>query len=87
MKMVTEEFVVLEKSEKDVKCSDGNTRHYYNVKVGSKDYENITLSVTSDMFGQIDKDDNVIFLGSFGGLKNQFWKVTGIYQLNGKVVK
>ena len=87
MKFVTSELIVLEKNEKDVKCKDGMTRHYYNVKVGSADYENITLSVKEDVFGTLDKEDKVIFQGHFGGLAKQFWAIDTIVRLNGKDVK
>jgi len=84
MKMTTEEFIVLEKTEKDVDCKDGVKRHYYNVKVGSGDYENITLSVKEDVFNAIDQKDKVVFKGRFGGLAKPFWGIDTIYMLNGK---
>lgn len=87
MKMLTSELVVLEKSEKDFQCKDGVTRHYYNLKVGSSDYENITLSVKEDIYNAVNKNDNVIFYGRFGGLKTPFWGIDSIYRLNGKEVK
>lgn len=85
--MVTQELIVLEKNEKDVVCKDGITRHYFNVKVGSPDYENITFSVKEDVYNMIDKDDKVIFQGRFGGLKNAFWGIDCVARLNGKDIK
>lgn len=87
MKMVTSELVVLEKNEKDVECKDGKTRHYYNVKVGSQDYENITLSVKEDVYNALDPEDRVVFLGHFGGLAKPFWGIDQIRKLNGKDFK
>lgn len=87
MKMATSELIVLEKSEKDVVCKDGNTRHYYNVKLGSADYENITFSVKEDVYNMLDKEDKVIFQGHFGGLAKQFWGIDTVVRLNGKDVK
>ena len=87
MKMLTEELIVLEKLEKDFHCKDGVQRHYYNIKVGSQDYENITFSVKEDVYNLVKKDDRVIFYGRFGGLKNAFWGIDRIYRLNGKEVK
>lgn len=87
MKMLTEELIVLEKSEKDVVCKDGVTRHYYNVKVGSADYENITFSVKEDVYNALDKEDRVMFRGRFGGLAKAFWGIDAITRLNGKEYK
>ena len=87
MKMVTSELIVLEKSEKDVVCKDNMTRHYYNVKVGSTDYENITFSVKEDVYNMVDHDDRVIFQGHFGGLAKPFWGIDKVVRLNGKDVK
>lgn len=87
MKMVTSELIVLEKSEKDIVCKDGVTRHYYNIKVGSPEYENITFTVKEDVFNMLDKEDHVIFQGRFGGLAKQFWGIDKIVRLNGKDVK
>ena len=87
MKMVTSELIVLEKSEKDIVCKDGVTRHYCNVKVGSPDYENITFTVKEDVFNMLDKEDKVIFQGRFGGLAKQFWGIDKIVRLNGKDIK
>lgn len=97
--MSTAEFVVLEMSEKDFECKDGKVRHYYNVKVGSADYENITLSIKEDMYNALqaakiktEKEDpqaktTVIFIGHFGGMKTQFWGIDKIYSINGKQYK
>lgn len=99
MKMLTEEFIVLELTEKDFECKDGVTRHYYNIKCGSSDYENITFSVKQDVFTAVKKSDlelkaadpdskaTVQFHGHFGGLKNPFWGIDKIYKLNGKIFK
>ena len=87
MKMVTSELIVLEKSEKDVVCKDGVTRHYFNVKLGSSDYENITFSVKEDVYNALDKEDKVIFQGRFGGLAKPFWGIDAIVRLNGKDFK
>ena len=87
MKMVTSELIVLEKSEKDIVCKDGVTRHYFNVKVGSLDYENITFSVKEDVYNMLDQEDKAIFQGRFGGLAKQFWGIDKIVRLNGKDIK
>lgn len=87
MKMVTSELIVLEKSEKDVECKDGKTRHYYNAKMGSADYENITFSLKEDVYNKIKEKDQVIFQGHFGGLAKQFWAIDKIVRLNGKDVE
>lgn len=78
MKMLTSELIVLEKNTKDVVCKDGVTRKYFNVKVGSSDYENITLSVKEDVYDALDSDDHVVFQGRFGGLAKQFWGIDRI---------
>lgn len=87
MKLFTQELIVLEKTEKDFECNDGKTRHYYNLKVGSPDYENITFSVKEDVYNMIEKGDRVNFMGHFGGLKNPFWGIDEVIRLNGDDIK
>lgn len=87
MRMLTEEVIVLEMNEKDYECKDGKTRHFYNVKVGSEQYENITYSVKEDVYKALDLKDRVVFKGHYGGLKSQFWGIDEIVRLNGKEYK
>ena len=78
IKMVTEELIVLSKDAKSAKCQDGNTRTFYNVKCGTKDYENQIFGVEEDVYNTLKEGDQVIFSGKFGGLQNKFWKITDI---------
>ncbi len=87
MNMYTDELIVLEKTEKDVVCKDGKTRHYYNIKVGSPEYENITASVMEDVFNKVKEKDRAVFKGRYGGLANPFWKYDKVVRLNGKTLE
>lgn len=87
MRMYTNELIVLEKTEKDVECKDGKTRHYYNIKVGSAEYENITFSVKEDVYNMLDQNDKAVFVGRFGGLAKPFWGIDQVVRLNGKDIK
>lgn len=87
MNMYTDELIVLEKSEKDVECKDGKTRHYYNIKVGSPEYENITASVKEDVYNMIKEKDRAVFKGRYGGLAKPFWAYDKVVRLNGKTLE
>lgn len=78
IRMVTEEMIVLEKSAKDALCKDGTTKTFYNVKCGTQSYENQLFGVDENVYNTLSEGDQVIFNGSFGGLQNKFWRITGV---------
>lgn len=81
IRFITEEMVVLEKTEKDVVCSDGKTRRFYNVKCGTGSYENQLFDVPEAVYNGIKEQDRIVFQGSFGGLKTKFWKVDALQSI------